>query len=656
MSNVDKIAKDLAGIIKSSDSKATAPYDTKATVKKVENGTAWVQIPGGVDETPVQMTLNAKEGDTVQVRVSGGRAWITGNGTNPPTDDTRANQAYNIADSAIVDAQRAKNAADNAEASAADAKATANAVHDIAVEAKQDAAEAEAAATTANTAATGALTGLSTVQDVIGMLNWAQENATYSLTQDTDIMPGKTYWTRSGAGTAADPYVYTPVPNPVKTALGTYYEITGVDEAMGDFINAHLALTEEGLWILPDGMDTASYRVLIATGGQGHTYEDAGTYIIDTAGKTVAKLGKVITLGDTEAQAHLHLDYHSIQLKDKNNNVNSVYFHVSDIKDEEGYVTENYVSDGVQRDFVVSFPLDSGNDMHMYVDDTEITGFTVDVALSYIELNSGTATPAQGATIKFRYKPEDGVENAWTRAFTFGWRRGNIGDNIGGLSFSEGDGNVASGWCAHAEGEITRSLGEASHAEGADTEAGDVCHAEGLSTVASGRCSHAQNRGTKAVKEDQTVIGRYNKVDTASLVENQKAFIIGNGTSGNRSNALTVDWQGNVDIASGAKYKINGTALSASDVGAVPTTRKVNNKALSSDITLNASDVSALPISGGTITGDLTVNGDTTLEGVTYLGLDVDSSASKTTPATSGKDKDLFNAIRDLGWYDDVIA
>ena len=32
---------------------------------------------------------------------------------------------------------------------------------------------------------------------------------------------------------------------------------------------------------------------------------------------------------------------------------------------------------------------------------------------------------------------------------------------------------------------------------------------------------------------------------------------------------------------------------SASDVGAVPTSRKVNNKALSSDITLNASDVGA---------------------------------------------------------------
>lgn len=43
-------------------------------------------------------------------------------------------------------------------------------------------------------------------------------------------------------------------------------------------------------------------------------------------------------------------------------------------------------------------------------------------------------------------------------------------------------------------------------------------------------------------------------------------------------------------------------------------------------------------------------------DGKLELYLDVDSSASKTTAATSGEDKDLFNAIRDLGWYDDVIG
>lgn len=41
--------------------------------------------------------------------------------------------------------------------------------------------------------------------------------------------------------------------------------------------------------------------------------------------------------------------------------------------------------------------------------------------------------------------------------------------------------------------------------------------------------------------------------------------------------------------------KTGAVSLAASDVGAVPTTRKVNGKALSADITLSASDVGALP-------------------------------------------------------------
>lgn len=84
-----------------------------------------------------------------------------------------------------------------------------------------------------------------------------------------------------------------------------------------------------------------------------------------------------------------------------------------------------------------------------------------------------------------------------------------------------------------------------------------------------------------------------------------------------------------VDIASGKKYKINGTPLSASDVGSVPTTRTVNSKALSSDITLTASDVSALPISGGTLSG-----------GTQIFNCRIANSSSRETtasPAVTGK-------------------
>lgn len=42
-----------------------------------------------------------------------------------------------------------------------------------------------------------------------------------------------------------------------------------------------------------------------------------------------------------------------------------------------------------------------------------------------------------------------------------------------------------------------------------------------------------------------------------------------------------------------------------SNIGAVPTSRTVNSKALSANITLSASDVGALPLSGGTMTGQI---------------------------------------------------
>lgn len=71
-------------------------------------------------------------------------------------------------------------------------------------------------------------------------------------TTDTDIVAGKTYYTRSGSGTSESPYVYTVVASPVKASLGSYYEAVEVkivpqpDLASGDFGD---------LWLVGDYSD-----------------------------------------------------------------------------------------------------------------------------------------------------------------------------------------------------------------------------------------------------------------------------------------------------------------------------------------------------------------------------------------------------------------
>ena len=51
--------------------------------------------------------------------------------------------------------------------------------------------------------------------------------ATYAASSDTTVKSGKTYYTRTGAGTAQSPYVYTPVATPTgNPSTSNYYEMT----------------------------------------------------------------------------------------------------------------------------------------------------------------------------------------------------------------------------------------------------------------------------------------------------------------------------------------------------------------------------------------------------------------------------------------------
>jgi hypothetical protein len=216
-STIDKIKNDLIEAMNASQRKTSA-YDTEAEVVRIEGNTAWVYIGGGVPETPVQLTINAQKGDKVQVRVSNEGAWIMGNATAPPTDDTKANEADKKAAEAKYLAVDAADAAIKADIAAQDAVASAEV-------ARTAAQEAQESATSAYNSASQAINQLSVVEDVVGVLDLVSNNGEYALTYDTEIQPNKWYFTRSGSGTSADPYTYQVVSNPVIADIGSYYEL-----------------------------------------------------------------------------------------------------------------------------------------------------------------------------------------------------------------------------------------------------------------------------------------------------------------------------------------------------------------------------------------------------------------------------------------------
>lgn len=114
-SSLNRIRKNIIEAMQSANKQGTSAYDSVAEVRRVEGDTAWVHIAGGVDETPVKLTIAAKAGDMVQVRVGGGRAWITGNASAPPTDDHMANIANTTAKIAGVTANKALREAETAQ-------------------------------------------------------------------------------------------------------------------------------------------------------------------------------------------------------------------------------------------------------------------------------------------------------------------------------------------------------------------------------------------------------------------------------------------------------------------------------------------------------------------------------------------------------------
>ena len=337
---IDNISKKLTRAMQTPKEKTSA-YDTRGVVARIEEDIAWVRLTGSSVETPVRMTIAASKGDVVQVRVSGGTAWLTGNGSAPPTDDTTANKsykvatqagmdaavarddaakAYNYATQAEAEATRAKTAADiadekaeaageaaeEAESHAQTALTNAGLAQTAANEAKTSANEAKQQASTATDYANNALVQLSVVEDVAGTLDWIQKHGTYTVTSDTTVQPGKVYFEL-----ISGEYVPIASPDPTKNPHEEGWYVLDITDSQTEYIMAHIAVTSAGLWVLPSGMASGttpasgeSQDDSDARQGQGYKalLSSTGLKIYDGTGHLVSTFGENIIFDSSRQQ------------------------------------------------------------------------------------------------------------------------------------------------------------------------------------------------------------------------------------------------------------------------------------------------------------------------------------------------------------------
>lgn len=169
----------------------------------------------------------------------------------------------------------------------------------------------------------------------------------------------------------------------------------------------------------------------------------------------------------------------------------------------------------------------------------------------------------------------------------------------GSDSHAEGYSAVASGIESHAEGNYTLASGSRSHAEGIETAAnGSASHAEGIGTVANASSSHAAGQynvadnisgwnewvsgtyysvGDKVKRTGENVTGWICKIANSDIEFKDSKWnltylmnyveIIGNGKdNNNRSNARTLDWDGNERLMGDLYVGCNANSTGGSKV------------------------------------------------------------------------------------------
>lgn len=418
--------------------------------------------------------------------------------------DLRPNANYKIQRDADAAARRAELAETKAET----AQQTANNARSVADDAVEDASVAQAAANAAqisannaNEYASRALNGLASVQSVAETLAWVTAHGTMTLTSDTELDPTHVYFVRDTNGDyQVGSYKYSIVVDPDPDDLSTYY-VLAIDESLNNYVATHLAVTSEGLWILPAATNT--YKVLIAT-GNGTAYTTPGTYIIDANGAVCGEFSADGMHVERNGVEISHLGYGN-GVDENGNTLQSPYYTLGTRK---ALSTVGVYSFARGREVVASGADSFASGSKTFDGTTNTTKYTT---------ASGYASHAEGL----------GVEAS-----------GDYG------SHAEGFLTVASGTVSHSEGQQTTASGDGAHAEGKVTTASAYAsHAEGYETVASQNCAHAQGLGTIASSLAQSAVGKYNVEDS------EKVFIVGNGSSKTqRSNAFAVGYDGSSSV------------------------------------------------------------------------------------------------------------
>lgn len=559
-------ASELVGAIKEAEGKKTAGYDTTAEVRRITDGTAWVHIPGGVDETPVALTISAEVGDTVQIRVAGGSAWITGNRSKPPTDDTTAVRARGVAIAAQTAADEAQEIAEGVEGIAVDAKETAAEAESKAEDALSQAGASITTdtlhylATSADSGVTINTPGWTTTVQSMDRTNrylWTYHTYHKASGQSVNTQPVITgVYGQQGQQGATGPQGPTgPAGSDgddgvsVTAVQPEYYLSTSASSATGGAWSTSLTY-ETGKYIWTREHTTYSDS---STGYSSEIYNEALTGACSTAEQALT-----IAEGVDEHFWFDNTGAHVTQVTQEDwNDSQSAGYHSggNTLITSGGVAIRNGMAElatfgasgaqiGQAGDY--NSRLEIGTDALKII---KSNGNNPEILLSH--LGYGT-TKYNSSTMPGPF-------------YTLGTRA--AGD-IGYYSFAEGSNVIASGIYSHAENHATAS-GSYSHAEGSGTASGSEAHAEGIGTTASGSYSHAEGANTVASGTGahasgqhtiaqtnyQTVIGAYNVADTGQNpgALGDYVFIIGNGTSDNdgRSNAFTVSWDGNVEMTGG---------------------------------------------------------------------------------------------------------